>query len=421
MPATPHRNACTEASAAMTDPGHFTNSAPPPTAMDTSGLGFGSRAIHTGVYQDRQFRSATTPIYPTSTFIWDDVTRNRGYDYTRSANPTRRALEENLASLCGGVDCRVTCSGMAAVDLACHLLKAGDHLVAGADIYGGTYRFLHDVLPTRGVTVSFVDMADHDAVRASMTPETAAVWIETPSNPLANVHDIRALVAIAKERDCFTIADNTYLSPALQRPIELGVDVVVHSTTKYINGHSDVIAGAVITAGEPYSTGVAFACNAAGLGGSPFDCWLTLRGVKTLKVRMERHEANALKLARFLREHPAVERVHYPGLPDHPGHELAESQQDGFGAMVSFETAGDADFAKRVLTSSRIFMLAVSLGGVESLWQYPFLMSHASMSEEARRAGGITETLIRTSVGIEDADDLIADVDAALKAASAAA
>ena len=407
-------------SVAVPDPDHFTNSAPPP-AVDTSGLGFSSRAIHTGVYKDEQFRSATTPIYPTSTFIWDDVTKNRGYNYTRSANPTRRALEENLASLCGGVDCRVTCSGMAAVDLACSLLKAGDHLVAGKDIYGGTYRLLHDVLPGRGVTVSFVDMADHDAVRAAFTPNTAALWIETPSNPLGNIHDIRALVAIAKERDAFTIADNTYLSPALQRPIELGVDVVVHSTTKYINGHSDVIAGAVITGGEKYATGVAFGCNASGLGGSPFDCWLTLRGVKTLKVRMERHEANAMKVARFLREHPAVERVHYAGFPDHPGHELAKSQQDGFGAMLSFETAGDADFARRVLTGSKIFMLAVSLGGVESLWQYPFLMSHASMSEAARRAGGITETLIRVSVGIEDADDLIADIAQALEAASAAA
>ena len=228
-------------------------------------------------------------------------------------------------------------------------------------------------------------------------------------------------MAIAKERDLFTIADNTYLSPVLQRPIELGVDVVVHSTTKYLNGHSDVIGGAVVTAGEKYATGVAFACNAVGLGGSPFDCWLTLRGVKTLKARMDRHEANAMKVARFLREHPAVERVHYPGLPDHPGHELAKSQQDGFGAMLSFETAGDADFARRTLTGSKIIMLAVSLGGVESLWQYPFLMSHASMSEAARREGGITETLIRMSVGIEDADDLIADIGGALEAASAAA
>ena len=408
----------TETAAPMADAAPHSNPAP---GRDYSMYGFASRAVHTGVDKDQQFRSATTPIYPTSTFVWDDVTKNRGYDYTRSANPTRRALEENLASLCGGVDCRVTCSGMAAVDLAAGLLRAGDHMVAGRDIYGGTYRLLHDVLPRRGVTVSFVDLGDHDAVRAAITGDTKALWIETPSNPLMNVHDVRGLVAIAKERDLFTVCDNTFLSPALQRPIEMGVDVEVHSTTKYINGHSDVIAGAVVTGSEEYAAGVAFACNASGLGGSPFDCWLTLRGVKTLGVRMTKHEENAAKVARFLHEHPAVERVFYPGLPHHPGHELAKEQQLGFGAMLSFETAGDAAFARQTLTGTRIVQLAESLGGIESLWQYPFLMSHASMSEDARRAGGITENLIRLSVGIEDADDLIADVGGALEAASAAA
>ena len=393
----------------------------PPAGRDYSSYGFASRAVHTGVDKDEQFRSATTPIYPTSTFVWDDVRTNRGYDYTRSANPTRRALEENLASLCGGVDCRVTGSGMAAVDLACCLLHAGDHLIAGRDIYGGTYRLFHDVLPTRGIRVSFVDLSNPDEIGAAVAEDTKALWIETPSNPLMNVHDVRALVAVAKERGLFTVADNTFLSPALQRPLELGVDVEVHSTTKYINGHSDVIAGAVVSGSEKFAAGVAYACNALGLGGSPFDCWLTLRGVKTLGIRMKKHEENALAVARFLHEHPAVERVHYPGLPDHPGHGLAKSQQDGFGAMLSFETAGDAAFAQRTLTGTKLVMLAESLGGIESLWQYPFLMSHASMSEQARRAGGITENLIRLSVGIEDADDLIADVSAALEAAGAAA
>ena len=402
----------------MADAAPHANPAP---GRDYSDCGFSSRAVHVGVDKDQQFRSATTPIYPTSTFVWDDVHTNRGYDYTRSANPTRRALEENLASLCGGTDCRVTCSGMAAVDLACHLLTAGDHLIAGRDIYGGTYRLMHDVLPARGATVSFVDLGDHDAVRAAIQPETTGLWIETPSNPLMNVHDIRGLVAVAKEQNLFTVADNTFLSPALQRPLELGVDVVVHSTTKYINGHSDVIAGAVVTGSDAFAAKIAFACNALGLGGSPFDCWLTLRGVKTLAVRMAKHEENALKIARFLHEHPAVERVHYPGLPHHPGHALAKSQQDGFGAMLAFETAGDADFARRTLTGTRLVMLAESLGGIESLWQYPFLMSHASMSEAARREGGINENLIRLSVGIEDADDLIADIGGALEAADAAA
>ena len=391
----------------------------PPPGRDYSSYHFDSRAVHTGVDKDDQFRSATTPIYPTSTFVWDDVRSNRGYDYTRSANPTRRALEENLASLCGGVDCRVTCSGMAAVDLAAHLLHSGDHLIAGRDIYGGTYRLFHDVLPTRGVRVSFVNLSDPDEVAAAVADNTKALWIETPSNPLMNVHDVRALVAVAQERGLFTIADNTFLSPFLQRPLELGVDVEVHSTTKYINGHSDIIGGAVVTGSEKYAAGVAFACNALGLGGSPFDCWLTLRGVKTLGVRMKKHEENALAVARFLHEHPAVERVFYPGLPHHPGHELAKSQQTGFGAMLAFETAGDAAFAERTLTGTKLVMLAESLGGIESLWQYPFLMSHASMSEEARRAGGISERLIRLSVGIEDADDLIADIGGALEAASA--
>ncbi|NNJ25767.1 Cystathionine gamma-synthase [Planctomycetes bacterium LzC2] len=400
----------------MADSAPHTN---PPAGRDYSAYGFDSRAVHTGVDKDGQYRSATTPIYPTSTFVWDDVRTNRGYDYTRSANPTRRALEENIASLCGGVDCRVTCSGMAAVDLATMLLNSGDHLIAGRDIYGGTYRLLHDVLPTRGVRVSFVDLSDEEEVKAAVTENTRALWIETPSNPLMNVHDVRALVALAKDRGLFTIADNTFLSPALQRPIEMGVDVEVHSTTKYINGHSDVIAGAVVTGSEEYAKGIAFACNACGLGGSPFDCWLTLRGVKTLGVRMQKHEENAHKVAQFLQDHPAVERVYYPGLSHHPGHELAKSQQDGFGAMISFETAGDAKFAQDTLTGTKLVMLAESLGGIESLWQYPWLMSHASMSEEARRAGGITEHLIRLSIGIEDADDLIADIGGALEAASA--
>ncbi|QDT16000.1 trans-sulfuration enzyme family protein [Alienimonas californiensis] len=402
----------------MADSAPHTN---PPSGRDYSEYGFASRAVHTGVDKDGQYRSATTPIYPTSTFVWDDVRTNRGYDYTRSANPTRRALEENLASLCGGVDCRVTCSGMAAVDLACHLLNSGDHMIAGRDIYGGTYRLFHDVLPKRGIRVSFVNLSDPDEVAAAVSENTRALWIETPSNPLMNVHDVRALVKVAKEKGLFTIADNTFLSPALQRPIELGVDVEVHSTTKYINGHSDVIGGAVVAGSEEYAKGIAFACNALGLGGSPFDCWLTLRGVKTLGVRMKKHEENALAVAQFLFEHPAVEKVHYPGLRRHPGHELAKSQQDGFGAMLSFETAGDMRFAQNTLTGTKLVMLAESLGGIESLWQYPFLMSHASMSEEARRAGGINEHLIRLSVGIEDADDLIADIGAALEAASAKA
>ncbi len=375
---------------------------------------FETRCVHVGVDKDTSYNSATTPIYPSSTFYWDDLKSHRGYDYTRSGNPTRRALEENLASLEGGLDCRATCTGMAAVTTALHLFRQGDHLIAGHDIYGGTYRLMHDVLPEMGVTVSFVEMNDPENVRRAIRPETKGVWIETPSNPLLNLVDIRAITAIAKERGLTSIADNTFLSPLLQRPIELGVDVVVHSTTKYLNGHSDVVGGAVICASQEHAERVGFIVNALGLGCSPFDAWLVLRGVKTLGPRMEVHQRNALAVARMLHEHPKVERVYYPGLPDHPQHELAKRQQSGFGAMLSFDVKGDRDYAERVLTGAKLILLAESLGGVESLWEYPETMSHASMSVEARRAAGISDRTIRLSVGIEHADDLIADLRQAL-------
>lgn len=377
---------------------------------------FETRCVHTGVDKDSAYNSATTPIYPSSTFYWDDLKTHRGFDYTRSGNPTRRALEENLASLEGGIDCRATCTGMAAVMASLHLFRQGDHVIAGHDIYGGTYRLMSDVLPGMGITVSFVQMDDLDNIRKAIRPETKGIWIETPSNPLLNLVDIAAITQIAKDRGLVTIADNTFLSPYLQRPIELGVDVVVHSTTKYLNGHSDVVGGAVIAAKKEHAERVGYIVNALGLGCSPFDAWLVLRGVKTLGPRMEVHQRNAMAIARMLHEHPRVERVYYPGLPDHPHHELAKRQQHGFGAMLSFDVKGDRSYAERVLTSSEMILLAESLGGVESLWEYPETMSHASMSEEARRAAGISDRTIRLSVGIEHIDDLIADIRSSLDA-----
>jgi cystathionine gamma-synthase len=375
---------------------------------------FETRCVHVGVEKDSAYNSATTPIYPTSTFYWDDLKTHRGYDYTRSGNPTRRALEENLASLEGGIDCRATCTGMSAVTAALSLFKQGDHIIAGHDIYGGTYRLMHAVLPDRGVEVAFVDMGDPENVRRAIRPTTKGLWIETPSNPLLNLVDIRAVTGIGREHGLISIADNTFLSPYLQRPLELGVDVVVHSTTKYLNGHSDVVGGAVVTSQPEHAERIAFLVNALGLACSPFDAWLVLRGVKTLGPRMEVHQRNAMAIARMLSEHPKVDRVYYPGLPDHPQHELARRQQSGFGAMLSFDIVGDRNYAERVLTGARMILLAESLGGVESLWEYPETMSHASMTAEARREAGISDRTIRLSVGIEHVDDLIADLRQAL-------
>ncbi|QDT38957.1 trans-sulfuration enzyme family protein [Stratiformator vulcanicus] len=376
---------------------------------------FQTRCVHVGVDKDPAYNSATTPIYPTSTFYWDDPETTKGYDYTRSGNPTRRALEENLASLEGGIDCRATCTGMSAILAALQLFKTGDHLIAGHDIYGGTYRMLADMLPDLGVEVTFVEMGNPENVRAAIKPETKGIWIETPSNPLMNIVDIEAITAIAKERDLITIADNTFLSPYFQRPIELGVDVVMHSTTKYLNGHSDVVGGAVVTSKPEHAERIGKVVNAMGLGCSPFDAWLVLRGVKTLGPRMEVHERNAGAIAAMLDEHPKVKKVYYPGLPSHPQHELAKKQQRGFGAIISCELDGDVAYVKRALSSAKLFLLAESLGGVESLWEYPDTMTHASMTERARRAAGITPQTIRLSVGIEYVDDLIDDLCTALE------
>ncbi len=377
---------------------------------------FQTRCVHEGVDKDSAYNSATTPIYPTSTFRWEDLHTTRGFDYTRSGNPTRQALEENIASLEGGIDCKATCTGMAAITTTMHFFEPGDHIIAGHDIYGGTYRLFSDVFTRMGLQFSFVNMGDPKNVRAAVIPETKGIWIETPSNPLLNLVEIAAITQIAKEEGAISIADNTFLSPYLQRPFEHGVDVVIHSTTKYLNGHSDVVGGCVVTKEQTHAERVGYIVNALGLGCSPFDAWLVLRGIKTLGPRMEAHQKSAMAVARMLAEHPNVERVYYPGLESHPHHELAKKQQDGFGAMLSFDVKGDGAYAERVLERFKVFQLAESLGGVESLVEYPETMSHASMTLEARRTAGISERTIRVSVGIEHPDDLTADMRQALEA-----
>lgn len=376
-----------------------------------------TRAVHTGVYKDSSFNSVTTPIYPSSTFAFERLGVTKGYDYTRSGNPTRAALEENLAALEGGSQAWATCTGMAALSTLAFLFKPGDHIITGHDIYGGTFRLLDTVVRGMQIETSFVRMDDPDEVRRAIRPTTRAILIETPSNPLLNLVDIAAITAIAREHDLFTIADNTFMSPYFQSPFEFGVDIVVHSTTKYINGHSDVVGGAIIVRDERFRERVKFLVNALGLACSPFDAWLVLRGVKTLPYRMEAHERNAKAVAQWLNQHPAIKRVYYPGLETHPGHALAKKQMRGFGGMVSFDLDLDKVSTESLLGRLQLFSLAESLGGVESLIEQPWSMSHASMNEEARLKAGISPGTIRTSIGIEDADDLIADLNRGLESA----
>ncbi len=375
---------------------------------------FETRCVHTGVDKDGTFLSATTPIYPTSTFRWDDLKTNRGFDYTRSGNPTRRALEENLTELEGGIDCRATCTGMSAITATMHMFKPGDHIIAGHDIYGGTYRLFDSLFRGMGIEFSFVKMGDPENIRKAAKPNTKCVWIETPSNPLLNIVDIAAVCKVAQSINAITIADNTFLSPYLQRPFEFGVDVIVHSTTKYLNGHSDVVGGCIITKKKEHAERIGYVVNALGLACSPFDAWLVLRGVKTLGPRMEAHQRGAQALAEFLAGHAAVQTVYYPGLKTHPQHALAKQQQRGFGAMLSLDLKAGRSKVESVLAKLKLFQLAESLGGVESLIEYPDTMSHASMTEPARREAGITDKTLRVSVGIEHAEDLIADFAQAL-------
>lgn len=378
-------------------------------------MGLRTKTVHTGVYKDKTYNSVTTPIYPTSTFFFDAPGKNKGYDYTRSGNPTRTALEENIAALEGGVGASATCTGMAAITAVLFLLQSGDHVITGDDIYGGTYRLFNQVLPKYGISFSFVNMRNVQAVHAAVRKETKMIWIETPSNPLLNIIDLGAVIKIAKENKLLSVVDNTFLSPYFQKPFSFGADIVVHSTTKYINGHSDVVGGAIVYGNKELEQRTRFLVNALGVSESPFDAWLVLRGVKTLAQRMEAHQVNALAIAEFLEGHKNVKKVYYPGLKSHPQQALIKKQMTGFGGMLAFELDTKKVSLDNFFPKLKYFSLAESLGGVESLIETPWMMSHASMGEKALKASGMTKETIRVSVGIEDAQDLIDDLAQALK------
>lgn len=378
-------------------------------------MGIRTKAVHTGVYKDKSYNSVTTPIYPSSTFYFDALGKNKGYDYTRSGNPTRSALEENLADLEGGTGARATATGMAAITSVLFLLKSGDHVVTGDDIYGGTYRLFDKIFPNMGVTFSFVNMRDLKAVERAIKKNTKMIWIETPSNPLLNIIDLKSVIQIGKKKKLISVVDNTFLSPYFQRPFEFGADIVVHSTTKYLNGHSDVVGGAVIYKDKKFEEQVPYFVNALGVSQSPYDAWLVLRGLKTLGPRMEIHQENALAVAEFLENHEYVKKVYYPGLKSHPQQDLIKKQMKGFGGMLAFELNTKKVNLDKFFKKLKYFSLAESLGGVESLIEHPWLMSHASMGEKGLKASGMTKETIRVSLGIEDADDLIKDLKGALK------
>lgn len=383
-------------------------------------MNFSTKAIHVGQAPDPETGAVIVPIYQTSTYEQESPGVHKGFDYSRTANPTRKALELCLASLENGQYGLAFASGVAASSAVLNLLSAGDHVVVGDDVYGGTFRLFDKVFSRYGITFSWVDASDLDAVKAALRPETKLLWVETPTNPLLKLVDIAALAALSKEAGVVFTVDNTFATPYFQTPLDLGADVVVHSTTKYIGGHSDVVGGAVVTNREDLYQTIKFHQNATGGIPGPFDAWLTLRGLKTLALRMKQHDLNGRAVAEMLKDHPAVEKVYYPGLSDHPQHELAKRQMKGFGGMVSFVLKGGFEAAKTFGQKTQYFVLAESLGGVESLICHPVSMTHGSIPKEIREARGVTDGLLRLSVGIEDIDDLLADLKQALEAVTPA-
>lgn len=376
-------------------------------------MGFATDAIHVGQEPDPATGAIIVPIYQTSTYVQEEVGKHKGYEYARSGNPTRTALERNLAALEGGVGALVFASGMAAINAVMTLLKAGDHVVCSHAVYGGVFRLFTKVLVNFNLDASFVDTTCLANVEKALQPNTRIIYVETPTNPTMAVSDIAAIAQIARRQKAMLVVDNTFMTPYFQKPIALGADLVVHSTTKYLNGHSDSIGGAVILTQEEHRERLYFIQKSAGAILSPFDSWLVLRGVKTLAVRMEQHNRNGMAVAQFLAKHPKVKRVYYPGLPDHPQHTLARRQTTGFGSMISFDVETEAN-ARKMLKQVRICSLAESLGGVETLISHPATMTHASIPPDARAKIGITDGLVRISVGIEDVEDIIADLDRAL-------
>ena len=375
---------------------------------------FSTKAIHAGQEPDPSTGAIMPPIFQTSTYAQNGLGDHKGYEYSRSHNPTRTALEECLAALEDGKFGLAFASGMAAESAILSLLSAGDHLVACDDLYGGSYRIFERVMRRYNVETSYVPASNIAAYEQAIRPNTKIIWLETPTNPLLRLIDIQAVAEIAHRHNILVVVDNTFASPYFQQPLKLGADIVVHSTTKYINGHSDVIGGALVLNNEEVYESIKFYENAAGNVPSPFDAWLTLRGIKTLAVRMRQHDENARTVAKFLAEHPRVEKVYYPGLPSHPDYELAFRQMSGFGGMVSFQFKGVYADVDKLVRRFKVISLAESLGGVESLVCHPVSMTHGSIPKEIREARGLTDTLLRLSVGIEDAEDLLADLQQAL-------
>ena len=382
--------------------------------MTTREARFETLAIHAGQEPDPTTGAIMTPIYQTSTYVQDGPGNHRGYEYSRTGNPTRTALESCVAALEGARHGLAFSSGCAATSMLMHTLKAGDHIISGDDLYGGTYRLFADVWSHHQLSFDFIDLSDPERIDEVVKPNTKMVWLETPTNPLLRLADIEAIAVKAKAHGLVLVVDNTFMSPYFQSPLALGADVIVHSTTKYINGHSDVIGGVIATNDKALHERLAYLQNAIGAVPGPMDCFLTLRGIKTLHIRMERHQANALTLAHYLEEHPAVEQVIYPGLESHPQHELALRQMTGFGGMISMVLKGGKEAAERLLSRTSFFACAESLGGVESLIEVPAIMTHAAVPVEHREALGIKDGLIRLSVGIEHEADLLDDLKIAL-------
>ena len=377
--------------------------------------GFATRAIHCGQEPDPLTGAVTVPIYPTSTYVQQGIGEHKGYEYSRVSNPTRARLETNLAALEGAVAARVFGSGMAAIHAIVSMLKSGDHVVCGNDLYGGTPRLFNQVMAGFGLEFSYVDTSDAANVEKAIRKNTRMVYVETPTNPLMRLSDLIAISQICRRKKVLLVVDNTFMSPYFQQPLALGADMVVHSTTKFLNGHSDGLGGVVMCARQEHADQLAFLQKAAGAILSPFECWLVLRGVKTLAARMEIHDRSGRIVADFLSKHKKVKAVFYPGLPDHPQHNLARRQMSGFGAMITFET-GSLKNANKMLKKVRVCSLGESLGGVETLISHPATMTHAALGVKGRKAIGITDGLVRISVGIEDVDDILDDLDAALNA-----
>jgi len=375
--------------------------------------GFATRAIHCGQEPDPLTGSVTVPIYPTSTYVQQGIGEHKGYEYSRVSNPTRTRLEQNLAALEGGVAARVFASGMAAIHAIVNMLKSGDHVVCGNDLYGGTPRLFNQVMAGFGLEFSYVETTDAANVESAIRKNTRMVYVETPTNPLMRLSDLAAISAICRRKKLDLVVDNTFMSPYFQQPLALGADLVVHSTTKFLNGHSDGLGGVVVCAKQQHADQLAFLQKASGAILSPFECWLVLRGVKTLAARMEIHDRSGRIVADFLEKHEKVQAVFYPGLIDHPQHALAKRQMTGFGSMITFET-GSLKNANKLLKKLQVCSLGESLGGVETLISHPATMTHAALGVKGRKAIGITDGLVRISVGIEDVDDILADLDQAL-------